>query len=125
MPIGALIKRGTPFLTEAEVAAYDAPFPDARYKAGVRAFPEMVMTNPDMPGVQESRAAEQFWSKEWAGPTFMAIGAADPVLSTAVMTDLRLKIRRCPEPVVIPKGGHFLQEWGEPIARAAMLAFNR
>lgn len=125
MAVGALIKRGTSALTDAEVAAYDAPFPDVRYKAGVRAFPELVMTDPGMPGVEESLAAERFWSNEWSGPTFMAIGAADPVLSPPVMADLRDKIRGCPEPLVIPDGGHFLQEWGEPIARAALLAFER
>lgn len=124
MPVGGLIKRGTPGLTDAEAAAYDAPFPDIRYKAGVRAFPELVMTDPGMPGVKESLAAESFWSREWSGPTFMAIGAADPVLSPSVMAELRQKIRGCPEPLVIADGGHFLQEWGEPVARAAILAFN-
>lgn len=44
LAVGPLIKRGTPHLTDAEVAAYDAPFPDVRYKAGVRAFPQLVMT---------------------------------------------------------------------------------
>jgi haloalkane dehalogenase len=124
MPVGALIKRGTPGLTDAEVAAYDAPSPDVRYKAGVRAFPELVMTDPGMPGVEESLAAEIFWSSEWSGPTFMAIGAADPVLSLPVMADLRGKIRGYPEPLVILDGGHFLQEWGEPIAQAALSAFE-
>ena len=28
--------------SDAEAAAYDAPFPDARFKAGVRAFPNLV-----------------------------------------------------------------------------------
>lgn len=124
MPVGALIKRGVPSMTEAEAAAYDAPFPDVRYKAGVRAFPELVMTDPGMPGVEESLAAEEFWSNEWNGPAFMAIGAADPVLPPEVMMDLRSKIRGCPEPMVVPDGGHFLQEWGEPIARAALVAFH-
>jgi pimeloyl-ACP methyl ester carboxylesterase len=124
MAVGALIRRGTPGLTDAEAGAYDAPFPDVRYKAGVRAFPELVMTDPWMPGVEESRAAEIFWSTEWSGPTFMAVGAADPVLSPPVMAELRQKIRGCPEPLVIPDGGHFLQEWGEQVARAALLAFG-
>jgi pimeloyl-ACP methyl ester carboxylesterase len=83
------------------------------------------MTDPGMPGVEESRAAEIFWSTEWSGPTFMAVGAADPVLSPPVMAELRRKIRGCPEPLVIPDGGHFLQEWGEQVARAALLAFGR
>ena len=29
-------------MSEAEAAAYDAPFPDASYKAALRAFPNLV-----------------------------------------------------------------------------------
>lgn len=123
LPVGALIGRSAPHLTPAEVAAYDAPFPDQTYKAGVRAFPTLVMTEPDRPGVVESRAARDFWANDWRGSSFMAYGAADPVLGAPVMQALRQVIRGCPEPHVIEDGVHFVQEWGEPIARAALKAF--
>lgn len=122
--VGKLLKRSTPHLTDAEVAAYDAPFPDVRYKAGVRAFPQLVMTDPSMEGVSESRAALTFWRDEWNGPAFMAIGAADPVLGEPVMRALHAVIRGCGEPMVIADGGHFLQEWGEEIAVRAMRYFS-
>ena len=122
--VGTLIKRGTPHLTDAEVAAYDAPFPDVRYKAGVRTFPQLVMTDPSMPGVAESRAALKFWSEQWSGKAFMAIGAADPVLGVEVMRKLHCVIRGCSEPLVIPDGGHFLQEWGGDIAAQALDYFG-
>jgi haloalkane dehalogenase len=124
MAIGALMQRSTPHLTDAEAAAYDAPFPDARYKAGVRAFPPLVMTDPGMPGVAESLAAQRFWASDWAGQSFMACGAADPVFGLDVMATLRSNIRGCPPPMIIPEGGHFLQEWGEQIARGALAAFG-
>ena len=60
LAVGDLIGRGTPHLSEAERAAYDAPFPDIRYKAGVRAFPERVMTDPGMEGIEESLAAQAY-----------------------------------------------------------------
>jgi haloalkane dehalogenase len=123
LAVGKLIKRGTPHLTDAEVAAYDAPYPDVRYKAGVRAFPQLVMTDPAMPGVTESRAAMKFWSEQWNGPAFMAIGAADPVLGTEVMRKLHALIRGCGEPLVIADGGHFLQEWGDEVAAKALEYF--
>jgi hypothetical protein len=41
--IAGLMKRACPTLSEAECAAYDAPFPDASFKAGVRRFPAMVV----------------------------------------------------------------------------------
>jgi pimeloyl-ACP methyl ester carboxylesterase len=124
LPIGKLIARGTPHLTEAEIAAYDAPYPDARYKAGAQIFPALVPIEPDMPGAAIGRQAAKFWSEDWQGPSFMAIGAADPVLGVAVMESLRRQIKGCPAPMIIPDGGHFLQEWGEPIARAALAAFG-
>jgi hypothetical protein len=66
-----------PTLSGAEAAAYDAPFADASYKAGVRAFPRLVMTEPGMPGVEISRTAQRFWSG-WKGASFLAVGAQDP-----------------------------------------------
>lgn len=124
LDVGALIQRSAPHLTEAEVAAYDAPFPDATFKAGVRAFPPLVMTDPGMPGIDESLAAQTFWANDWNGPSFMAWGAADPVFGLDVMKEMQSVIRGCPAPLIIPDGGHFVQEWGEPIARAALAEFG-
>jgi haloalkane dehalogenase len=121
---GAIIARGTPHLTRAEIHAYDAPFPDPRYQAGARQFPALVPIAPDMDGVAVSRQAADFWRELWSGPSFMAIGAADPVLGPPMMHRLRDLIRGCPEPMVIEEAGHFVQEWGEPIAEAALDHFS-
>lgn len=124
LPVGQLLARSSPHLTEAEIAAYDAPFPDISYKAGARRFPQMVMVEPDMQGVEESKRAVKFWSEEWNGDSFMAIGAADPVLGMDVMEKLRANIKGCPEPLIIEEGGHFLQEWGDEVAKAALGSFQ-
>ena len=124
MDIGALMKRGTPILTDAEAAAYAAPFPDITYKAGVRRFPELVMTDPGMEGVETSKRAAVWWSNDWRGESFMAVGAQDPVLGPSQMENLRDTIANCPAPMMIEDGGHFVQEWGEPIARAALQAWG-
>ena len=50
----------------------------------------------------------------------MAIGVKDPVLGVPVMTQLRSWIRNCPQPHMVQNGGHFLQEWGEEVAKAAI-----
>jgi haloalkane dehalogenase len=118
---GLLLRRACPHLTEGEAAAYDAPFPDARHKAAVRRFPNLVPDSPDAPGAALSRRAREWWGREWAGPTFMAVGARDPVIGLPGMRVLRGQIRGCPEPMVLPDGGHFLQEWGEEVARAALI----
>ena len=124
MAIGKLFQRGNPQLTPAEAAAYDAPFPDARYKAGVRRFPNLVPDGPDAPGVETSRRAARFWSTQWQGDSFMAIGMKDPVLGPPVMQALRKLIRGCPEPMEVADGGHFVQERGGPVAEAALRYFG-
>jgi pimeloyl-ACP methyl ester carboxylesterase len=122
--VGDLMGRAVAHLTPAERAAYDAPFPDDRYKAGVRAFPHMVMTDPDQEGVAESRAAAAFWAEAWKGRSFMAYGGADGVFPPASMEALRVGIRGCPPALVLPEAGHFVQEWGRPIAEAALASFR-
>ncbi len=120
LAVGRLMSRTCPHLTGAEAAAYDAPFPDARHKAGVRRFPEMVMTRPGMEGVDVSLKAFKFLVEYWQGQSFMAVGMQDPVLGPPVMAWLRQAIRGCPPPFEVAEGGHFLQEWGAPVARAAL-----
>ena len=124
MDVGALMKRGTSVLDDTEAAAYAAPFPDITFKAGVRRFPELVMTDPGMEGVKSSKRAANWWSNEWTGVSFMAVGAQDPVLGPALMEQLRQTIAGCPPPMMVEDGGHFVQEWGEPIARAALQAWG-
>ena len=124
LAVGRLFQRGKPDLSAAEAAAYDAPFPDARHKAALRAFPNLVPDGADAPGAALSREAAAFWRERWQGESFMAVGAADPVLGEPVMAALRDTIRGCPAPMVLPEAGHFVQEWGAPIARAALGHFG-
>jgi pimeloyl-ACP methyl ester carboxylesterase len=124
LAVGRLIRRGTPHLSEAEAAAYDAPFPDARFKAGVRRFPNLVPDHDDAPGAALSREALQFWKTRWQGQSFMAIGMQDPVLGPAAMRSLHTAIRGCPPPLEVAEAGHFVQEWGAPVAAAALESFG-
>jgi len=124
MSAGKLLKLTYPHLSETECAAYDAPFPDIQYKAGVRRFPEIVPDRPDAPGAELSRKAREWLRSTWKGSVFMAIGMKDPVLGPPVMQALRNDIRNCPEPYEHSEAGHFVQEWGEEIAREAIEAFN-
>jgi haloalkane dehalogenase len=120
MQIAKLMKRSCPHLSDAEAAAYEAPYPDADYKAGVRRFPNLVPDSMDAPGAALSRRARDFWMKDWTGKSFMAIGMTDPVLGPPVMQALRKIIKGCPEPLELPEAGHFMQEWGERVAHEAL-----
>jgi hypothetical protein len=46
----------------------------------------------------------------------------DPVLGPPVMRLMAKVIRNCPPPMEVAQGGHFLQEWGADVARAALEA---
>ncbi|NKB87711.1 MAG: alpha/beta fold hydrolase [Acidobacteria bacterium] len=119
-----LMQRACPSLSDAEAAAYGAPFPDATYRAGVRRFPEMVPTDPAADGAALSREARDWLSRQWSGQSFAAVGAQDPVLGVAVMEQVASAIRGCPAPVVFEELGHFVQEGGDAVARAALTAWG-
>lgn len=123
MDIARLMRRGCAHLTEEEAAAYAAPYPDVRYKAGVRRFPQLVPDRPEADGAAISRRARDWWRSQWSGRSFMAVGATDPVLGPPVMDALRGLIRGCPPAFVHPQAGHFVQEWGEEVAARALAAF--
>ena len=124
LAVGRLLRRGKADLTADEAAAYDAPFLDASYKSALRAFPNLVPEGDSAAGAAIGRDAAVFWRDRWAGDSFMAVGLQDPVLGGEAMQALRATIRGCPAPFEVPEGGHFLQEWGRPIAAAALAHFG-
>ncbi|PXY31827.1 haloalkane dehalogenase [Prauserella muralis] len=105
-------------LTEAERAAYDAPFPNEMYKAGPRAMPSLVPTSPEDPATEANRAA---WNTLTGLdlPFLCAFSDSDPI--TADMNPILQ--RRMPgaagrEHPTITGAGHFLQEdAGERLGR--------
>lgn len=123
MSAGKLLSRACPHLRPEEAAAYDAPFPDASHKAGVRRFPQLVPDRPDAPGAALSRRARDWWRRDWHGTSFMAIGMTDPVLGPPGMRALHAHIRACPAPMEVAAAGHFVPEWGERIAANALAHF--
>jgi haloalkane dehalogenase/tRNA(adenine34) deaminase len=123
MDIAALMKRAVPSLSDVEAEAYAAPYPDARYKSGVRRFPNLVPDRADAGGAALARRARDFWSNGWSGKSFMAIGMQDPVLGPPAMRMLHTIIRNCPPPLELPDAGHFVQEAGALIVERAMVSF--
>lgn len=97
-------------LTETEVAAYDAPFPEARYQAGARQFPMLVPVRPDDPAAGPNRAA---WKvlRGLDTPVLTVFGAEDRIMAGVdrVFQTLLPGARGQPHRV-LPGAGHFLQE---------------
>ncbi|KAH8819298.1 putative haloalkane dehalogenase [Xylogone sp. PMI_703] len=127
MKVGALLGRSCRHLTKTEMEAYDAPYPDQRYKAGVRQFPKLVMIEPGMPGIDISektlslyQTSEQFRTED----IFMACGPKDPVMGTEIMKTLSTVWKNGCYYTSIPEAGHFVQEWGDQVARLAIQVFE-
>lgn len=122
--VARLFARGNPQMSPAECAAYNAPFPDKGHRAALRAFPAIVPESEDSDGAAVSREARKFWRERWQGKALMAVGAQDPVLGLSVMGQLQQIIKGCPEPVILPEAGHFVQEHGEGLAQRAVTFFR-
>jgi haloalkane dehalogenase len=111
LQVSRLVQSGCQTALPAEVlAAYDAPFPDETFTAGVRAMPGLVPTTPDDPAAPANRAAWRQLSG-WRKPFLVAFsdrdpitGAMAPVLQRAVPGAAGI------EHPVIEGAGHFLQE---------------
>lgn len=66
-------------LSDNEIAAYNAPFPDDSYLACARQFPTLVPMNPEDPSVQENIAAWEVL-KRFDKPVLTIFGSKDPVM---------------------------------------------
>ena len=120
-----LFKKHAPGISDEDANAYEAPFPDETYKAGVRKFPKLVAQEPHLEGVKTSLKAAEFWNSKWKGETFMAVGMKDPMLGPEAMKHMQSLINGCPKWLEVPQGGHFVQEsGGEMIAKKALEHFN-
>lgn len=110
---GGIVQGGTARGISAEVrAAYDAPFPDERYKAGARAFPTLVPITPDDPESANNRAA---WAvlQRYEKPVITLFGDSDPITVGADRVLQKLIPGAAGQPhAVLTKVGHFSQEDG-------------
>jgi haloalkane dehalogenase len=117
-PIGRIVQQGTiSELSREEVAAYDAPYPSARYKAGARAFPKLVPVTPDDPASQANRAAWEVLRK-WEKPFLTTFSNRDGITRGGEKPfQQRVPGASGCEHVKILNAGHFLQEdKGEELA---------
>ncbi len=110
-PVGGIINGGTATdLSPEVIAAYDAPFPDDRYKAGARIFPTLVPTSPDDPAAPDNRAAWDALSS-FAQPFLLTFSDSDPVTKGGEAPFLAKVPGANGQPhVTIEGAGHFLQE---------------
>jgi haloalkane dehalogenase len=110
-PTGAILNGGAVRnLTAAEMSAYDAPFPDERYKEGARQFPLLVPVTPDHASVAENIAA---WSvlRRFEKPVLTCFSDSDAVTRGGERAFIETIPGARGQPhVITEQAGHFLQE---------------
>jgi len=121
LPVGTVVRRGLADpsrLSDAEEAAYDAPFPTPESKAGAVAWPLLVPMEPDDPVAHVMRETRERLAR-WSKPAFVLFAPEDPILGAArtFFRDLFPTASGQPD-VTIDDAGHFLpEEQGATIAR--------
>ena len=120
-PTGQILQGATVReLSAAEVAAYDAPFPDENYKAGARILPALVPTDPDQDGAADNRAAWDVF-RQWHKPFVTCFSDQDPITKGGEKPFLKhVPSLHAQANRTIVGGGHFFQE-DQPEALAALI----
>ncbi len=110
-PVGKMVRSWTPTpLSDADVAAYDAPFPDDTFKQGARIFPTLVPVRPDDPATEANKAAWQVFA-EWEKPLVTCFSDGDPVTAGGFKPFHKLVPgAQHDHHVTVEGAGHFLQE---------------
>jgi len=129
LPIGRVVKQGfadPSSLSDAEEAAYEAPFPTPESKAGAVAWPLLVPMTPDDPGadiMRDTRARLAEWSK----PAFVLFAPNDPILGKAHSFFRTLIPTASNQPnILLDDAEHFLQEErGSSIAQHVLAFISR
>ena len=117
-PVGRILQQNTITELPSEVlAAYEAPFPEERYKAGARMLPVLVPIAPDDPAVEANRAAWKVLSS-WEKPFLTLFSDSDPITAGVEEVFQARVPGAADQPHQIIEGaGHFLQEdKGETLA---------
>jgi len=111
LPVGGMLRMGSGrTLSDTEVAAYDAPFPDESYKAGARAFPRLVPLTPEHASVAENKAAWEVLER-FDRPFVTCFSDADPITAGGERVfQERVPGAKGQPHRTIRGGGHFLQE---------------
>jgi len=102
-------------LSDAEAAAYGAPFPSREYQTAALLFPRLVPIRPDHPGAYDNRVAIEIL-RTLDLPVLLPWADGDPVTREGEQA-LRRIFRNCAPPLPIAGAGHFIQEdAGEEVA---------
>lgn len=125
LPAGHIVAGGTVRRVPPKVrAGYNAPFPDKRYQAGARAFPQLVPTSAADPAIPANRAAWRALG-EWEKPFLAIFGDRDPILGRADGPLIRHIPGAAGQPHARIRASHFIQEDSGPELAERVLSWQK
>ena len=81
LPVGSIVQKATySKLSKEVINAYNAPFPNRKYKDGAKAFPLLVPSKPNHQGVERIKKAKRILS-EWNKPALVLFSDKDKIMS--------------------------------------------
>jgi haloalkane dehalogenase len=96
-------------VTDAERAGYEAPYPNATYKAGAQIFPYLIPSE-----LRKNEQAYRDVFEKWNKPFLIANSDNDPVTSNNPrLVDMLMRVPSAQE-ILIEGPGHFIQEEAGP-----------
>jgi len=114
----ALLAEQAPGMPPAEAAAYDAPFPDAGYRAAVRAW---AVADADVAALLSG--SEDFWRSGRQGPSLLVAGTRPPAAGLPALQ--RPRLHGAPPVWLLPGCGPFVpEEQGRAVAERAVEYFR-
>ena len=120
-PIGKIVSAGTTRrLSPAEIAAYNAPFPDQRYTAGARIFPSFVPFENNVAIPDQKRAWQVL--EQWDKPFLCCFSDSDRITRGGESRFIGRVPGTAGQPHRTLSGGHFIQEDDPQGFVAAILA---
>lgn len=103
--------------------AYDAPFPEERYKEGARQFPMLVPSRPDDPASAANRTAWEVLGR-WDKPWLTLFSDKDPITAGAdKLLHALIPGTMGQDHRTIHNAGHFIQEDAGPELADAIIRF--
>ena len=123
-PVGVIVNGGCERqLSEAEILAYDAPFPNETFKEGARQFPVLVPVTPGHASVAENIAA---WAalEQFDKPVLTCFSDKDAVTAGGEKQIIaRIPGAKGQPHTIVHDAGHFLQEDAADTLVALIIGF--
>lgn len=108
--VGASLSQKDAPMSPRAILAYDAPFPDFRYKAAIRKFPNLIPFTDECPTIAITQQAIKFLQDDWTGACVCIAGLKDRVLGKKAMTQVRSSINGAAPLITIENSGPLVFE---------------